>query len=370
MKRFLMLWEKAMSKMEKLIDAKTEEHLKAKFAAELKMPVDIKVFSSENIINPEKPETAEINQFAKQLADELHSLDPRILVGHFDMKGQIAIDMKLTTSPSILIGYDEGYKIIYNGAPLGQEASGFIDTICTVSSGKSGLSADSVALLAKVEKPVLLQVFVTPTCPYCTKSVVLANQIAMESKGLITAECVESMENQELAKKYNVSSVPQQIINADIKSVTIGTQQEKVFVLQALQYGAPEKYAQIVKTEEELKSTREILVDKPTGPIYLSDNNFEAALKKYENLIVDFWAEWCMPCKMLAPALEQLAIENIGKIVVGKINVDENQKTAGAYGIMSIPAVHYFKNGVKAGETVGVEPKDKLQEAAKNFFKL
>jgi thioredoxin len=365
-----MPWKKEMRNMEKLLDPKTEEALKAKFAAELKTPVDVKVFSTGIIVDPAKPEASEINQFANQLVDELHAMDPRILVEHSGMESETAVKMKLTTSPSILIGYDEGYRIIYNGAPLGHEASSFIDTICMVSGKETGLSPESKAALSKIDKPVNLQVFVTPTCPYCPKSVFLANQIAVETKGMVTAECVESMENQELSKKFNVSSVPQQVINADLGSITIGAQQEKVFVMQAVKYGAPEKFAQIVREEEEKKASREKLVDLPDGPVYLSDNNFEDALKKYGNLIVDFWAEWCMPCKMLAPSLEALAKENTGKIVVGKVNVDENQKTAGAYGIMSIPALYYFKNGVKAGETVGVLPKEKLQEAAVKFFKL
>ena len=356
--------------MEKLIDQKTEEALKSKFATVLKMPVDVKVFSTGIIVDPSKPDTAEINQFANQMADELHAIDPRIITEHLSMTSEIAVKMKLTTSPSTLIGYDDGYRIIYNGAALGHEASSFIDTICMVSAGESGLSPESKAVLSKIDKPLVLQVFVTPTCPYCPKAVVLANQIAVEVKGTVSSECVESMENQELAKKYNVSSVPQQVINGEIGSITIGAQQEKTFVMQAVKYGAPEKLAQIVKEEEEIKAAREILVDLPDGPVFLSDNNFEAALKKYENLIVDFWADWCMPCKMLAPSLDQIAREKKGKIIVGKINVDENQKTAGAYGIMSIPALHYFKNGVKAGETVGVLPKEKLLEEAAKFLKI
>lgn len=370
MLEFLMPLKKEKYKMEKLIDAQTETALKAKFAAELKAPVDVKVFSTGIIVDPAKPETAEINGFAAKLADELHAMDPRIIVSHLPMTHAISLKLNLSTSPSILIGYDEGYRIIYNGAPLGHEASSFIDTICFVSAGDSGLSQKSKELLAKIDKPVNLQVFVTPTCPYCPKSVVLANQMAIASKGIVTAECVEAMENQELAHKFNVSGVPQQVINSDMGSITVGAQQEKDFVMQAVKYGAPEKLAGILKAEEELKAKRDILADKPEGPIYLSDGNFEAALKKYPNLIVDFWAEWCNPCKMLSPILEELARENKGRIVIGKLNVDENQKTSGAYGIMSIPALHYFKDGVKAGETVGVLPKEKLLESAKTFFKL
>ena len=83
--------------------------------------------------------------------------------------------------------------------------------------------------------------------------------------------------------------------------------------------------------------------------------------------IVDFWATWCGPCKMLGPVIEQLADELDGKIPVGKLDVDECREIAMEYGVMSIPTVIYFKNGLEVKRFVGVQTKEKLLEAAKEL---
>lgn len=78
-------------------------------------------------------------------------------------------------------------------------------------------------------------------------------------------------------------------------------------------------------------------------------------------VLVDFWAPWCGPCRMLTPALEELARELDGKAKVVKVNVDEEPELAAKYGIMSIPTVIAFKNGQAAGKTVGFRPKDEFR---------
>ena len=83
--------------------------------------------------------------------------------------------------------------------------------------------------------------------------------------------------------------------------------------------------------------------------------------------IIDFYASWCGPCKMLGPVIDQLAEELEGKIPVGKIDVDECREVAMEYGVMSIPTVIYFKNGLEVKRFVGVQTKEKLLEAAKEL---
>src|SRR5882757_7274018 len=95
----------------------------------------------------------------------------------------------------------------------------------------------------------------------------------------------------------------------------------------------------------------------------VSDATFDAeALTATEPVVVDFWAEWCGPCRMIAPALEEIAGTLNGKVKIVKLNVDENPQTAAKYGVMSIPTLMLFKNGEMASRQVGAAPKQKLEQ--------
>ena len=95
--------------------------------------------------------------------------------------------------------------------------------------------------------------------------------------------------------------------------------------------------------------------------IKVTDASFEAdVLNSSEPVVVDFWAEWCGPCKMIGPSLEEIATEMAGKVKITKINVDENPGVAGKLGIRSIPTLMLFKNGQLAAQKVGAAPKGEL----------
>ena len=95
----------------------------------------------------------------------------------------------------------------------------------------------------------------------------------------------------------------------------------------------------------------------------VSDATFEAeVLKASEPVVVDFWAEWCGPCRMIAPALEEISGTVGDKVKIVKLNVDENPATASKYGIMSIPTLMMFKNGEMSSRQVGAAPKQKLEQ--------
>ena len=93
----------------------------------------------------------------------------------------------------------------------------------------------------------------------------------------------------------------------------------------------------------------------------VTDASFEAdVIKSSEPVVVNFWAEWCGPCRMIAPALEEIAAEMKGKVKIAKLNVDENPGVAGKYGIRSIPTLMIFKGGKKVATKVGAGPKTEL----------
>jgi thioredoxin 1 len=100
-----------------------------------------------------------------------------------------------------------------------------------------------------------------------------------------------------------------------------------------------------------------------THPVTLTDDNFESeVLKSDKPVLVDFWAEWCGPCKMIAPTIVELAGEYSGKVKVGKLDVDSNQLIAGKLNIRSIPTLLIFKGGKVVDQIIGAVPKQRIKE--------
>jgi len=99
----------------------------------------------------------------------------------------------------------------------------------------------------------------------------------------------------------------------------------------------------------------------PDTPVQLSDGNFDENVKRYPTMAIDCWAPWCAPCRMVGPIVEDLAKEMQGKMVFGKLNVDENQMISARYGIMSIPTLLVFKGGNLVDNIIGAMPKEMLK---------
>ena len=97
------------------------------------------------------------------------------------------------------------------------------------------------------------------------------------------------------------------------------------------------------------------------GALHLDEKSFEAeVVKSTLPVLVDFWAEWCGPCKMIAPIIDQLSVELQDKMKVAKVNVDESPQLAGQFNVMSIPTLLIFKGGLPVEQIVGAMPKDRL----------
>jgi thioredoxin 1 len=96
-------------------------------------------------------------------------------------------------------------------------------------------------------------------------------------------------------------------------------------------------------------------------PIILSDASFSSEISKHPLMLVDFWAVWCPPCRMVAPIIEQLAKEYAGRVAFGKLNVDENPLTSNEFEVQSIPTLLIFKNGEAVDGIIGAVPKHQLE---------
>ncbi|MBU4201990.1 MAG: thioredoxin [Candidatus Altiarchaeales archaeon] len=125
--------------------------------------------------------------------------------------------------------------------------------------------------------------------------------------------------------------------------------------------------------DEELEKIRERKKEEmakktsyPNEPVEITNENFTELLEKYPLLVVDCWASWCMPCKMIEPVIEELVKEYAGKIVFGKINVDEQRELAMKFNIMSIPTLLFFKDGQVADTLIGALPKEQIEEKIKS----
>ena len=221
---------------------------------EMKERVILEVFTKQE-------ENESYNALTVKFTTDLGKLSDKIEVKFNLIGDERSKKYNVTRSPTILIN-PEDYRIRYTGAPAGEEGRSFIETIMMVSRRESGLSVSSKEILSKLKEKKHIQVYVTPTCPYCPGQVINAFRAAMERPGLVSSECVEATENVDLAKRYNVSSVPQTVINEKVTS--IGLEQEDKFISELVDL-KPEKEAAPLIDKEAVEVDLIIVGAGPAG---------------------------------------------------------------------------------------------------------
>jgi len=165
----------------------------------------------------------------QQLLEELVAMSDQMSLSVYDMEADVALarQFKVERTPGIVIAGKTingdqttfiDYGIRYSGIPAGHEFTSLVNDLVMVGSRNSGLSETTRQFLKRLDKPVHLAVFVTPTCPHCPRAVVLAHQMALESS-MVEAEMIEAAEFPELTAQFNVSGVPQTTINWGARTV-------------------------------------------------------------------------------------------------------------------------------------------------------
>jgi thioredoxin 1 len=121
------------------------------------------------------------------------------------------------------------------------------------------------------------------------------------------------------------------------------------------------KKKKLEKLKQQYMKGGKQMENKPNTPVEVTDSDVNDHINKHNILVLDCWAPWCGPCRMIHPIIDELAEEMQGKIVFGKLNVDNNKSTAAKYGIMSIPSLLVFKDGELVDRIVGAMPKPQLK---------
>ena len=192
-------------------------------------------------------------------------------------------------------------------------------------------------------------------CGPCRMITPLIEELAKEYDGKVTVGKLNVDDNPQTAASYGVRSIPTILFLKDGEIVD-------------KQVGVTSKVKLAEKIDAILATATPAAPAEATGPFKFTDSNFtESALSKGKVSVVDFWAEWCGPCKALTPIITELATEYSGKATVGKLNVDDNPEVAMKYGVRSIPTVIILKDGEVVDKQVGLASKktlaDKLEAA-------
>jgi glutaredoxin-like protein len=234
-----------------ILNKEVIEATKKKFSEELENSVKLLFFTQEpsRLVLPDhlKGQECMFCKETKQLLEEVSTLSDKIKLNIYDFEGdkEKANEYGIDKIPATVIMNEKDFGIRFFGIPSGYEYASLIETIVDVSKGTTALSQKTKDALKGIDKDIHIQVFVTPTCPYCSMAVRLGHQFAFESP-FIKSEMVESTEFPHLAQKYNVLGVPKTVINET--TFIEGAVPEEAFLEQVLKAQNPPQEKQ--KPEE------------------------------------------------------------------------------------------------------------------------
>lgn len=203
--------------------------------------------------------------------------------------------------------------------------------------------------------PVAL-LFCTPKFPKCQQIQPLWRNLAKEYAEQLLVAQVTVDDNRQWARHYGITALPTTLWLRDGKEVQRAE-------------GLPDQAELQERANALLENRTPRLPEKPKptfssakGPVKLTDTTFHKALRDTRPVLVDFWAPWCGPCRMIAPTIEKLAKEMGDRALIAKLNTDENQQTARQYRVMSIPMLLIFRNGKVVDTMVGVQSPPVLRQ--------
>jgi len=221
--------------MDKVLNDQIVKQIEEAFT-EMQEPVQVLFFGSQD--------NCDYCNESMQLLKEVTAINDKVELSLYDMQknADVAEQYNVTNAPGIVIAAKDNAEVTnlgiqFSGIPSGHEFSTLISDILIVSKRESGLDEKTREFLKNLDKPLHLQVFVTPTCPYCPRAVLLAHQMAMENPQMIRAEGVEATEFPDLANQFNVRGVPQTVINAGAGMVVGAVPEQNLIaeIMRALQ---------------------------------------------------------------------------------------------------------------------------------------